>query len=129
MPYEKIFEELRKSGLISDKAIDRKVLTYWALHDVLDCAFRLRGLVEHESRTPEALAFDFVPTSEMSAQHGACCVIHECRRKRLMATARFATLYADRLRVPNYFAEYASAEHATLTADEEFELRYDLRRT
>lgn len=121
---EKVFELLEKNNLIDDEHIESIIMSQWSATHVFDFKDSLVELVEASALPRKELDlsdYAFIANSNMSAQHGGCCMGWECRLRRIDDLARFSVLYSDCVYVPNYFADY---EHLPTKGYDKFHFRY-----
>jgi len=122
---ERLYEVLAHKGIRTAEQVSHLIMDRLTIKEILDLNAHLLDAVPGTQANIASLAqFDFIADSDMTAQHGSC-LEWNCRLRRMMQTARFASLYCDTLYIPNYLEHYPQAPKGNAPGlHEENHLRY-----
>jgi hypothetical protein len=125
---EELFDILKTEKLDTDERVERAVMHDRPARELTDVVCRLSAAVGDASGLPrmELSAFDFLPNAQIGGHHGWCGE-WGCRLGRAERLARFAALWADRVLIPSYFADYERGFAAGSEEDFRYWLAGDLK--
>jgi hypothetical protein len=106
MPYDKLFETIKRNKLTNVSSVDKAILHDIPLSALIDLAVDLGLSIEAESSPPSILGlqdYHFLANSNMSGLYESGCTRWKCRLQRVDRLSRFATLYSDAVYIQSYF--------------------------
>lgn len=104
---KELFDFLAKNRLVNDHQIESTIMHDWSMKDIIDFNDRLCEKIEpHPAGSPDITSFQFIANSSLSGQKRSDCQMWNCRVSKADNLARFASLYSDRIYIPNYFDQY-----------------------
>jgi hypothetical protein len=109
MPYDSLFEKIKKNKLTNESSVDKAILEELPLSDLIKLALDLYISIEAESSPPGLLTlqdYHFLANSNMSGTCDGGCASSQCRLTRVDQLSRFATLYSDTVYIQNYFPDW-----------------------